>query len=71
MKFISPFAGLTLTQVTRFTSLTSLPNSTSILDWLGNEIHGLFFSTLYRLITISNKHFFRIDVLFCKHLILS
>jgi len=35
-----------LTQVTQLTGLASLPNSSSILDWLGNEIHGLFFFLL-------------------------
>jgi hypothetical protein len=32
----------------------------STLNWLRNEIHGLFFSTFY-IVTISNKCFFRVD----------
>jgi hypothetical protein len=30
-----------------------------ILDWLGNEIHGFFLSSLYMVIMISNKHLFK------------
>ena len=33
-------------------------HSSSILNWLGNEIHGLFLSTFYKVIMISNKCFF-------------
>jgi len=39
-------------------------HSYSILDWLRNGILSLFFSTFYRVITISNKYFFRIDAQF-------
>jgi len=39
-------------------------HSYSILDWLINRIHGLFFSIFYRVIMILNKYFFSIDVRF-------
>jgi hypothetical protein len=42
----------------------------SILDWLRNEVYDLFIFTFYRVITISNKYFFRVGARFCKHLIL-
>jgi hypothetical protein len=30
----------------------------SILDWLENKLHDLFFITFYRVITVSNKYLF-------------
>jgi hypothetical protein len=36
------------------------------LNWLRNGIHGLFFSTFYRVITISNKYWFYVWYLILK-----